>query len=258
MLLRPQPSQGPDASSLHHTRKRKADSPPDSNERLSKRLSLLNLEQNGQKLYVPVESAQRSGVVPSSTSSPSSSTQNLRSTTQTPQQPLPPSSSPSSPGNEAMRLDDTKHKVYIYSLDDELDEPEADEGDRRVLFLPDIEKHLRANRIPAQVLLQKQQPSESADLAKQLVLYQVPRSLSVPEERDSVRKAIVEARQRARERQEAAEREAVSGRGGAGREGCVGGGGVQGPALGVAGGTPPEVPMEDEGGPEDGDAMELD
>lgn len=229
MLLRPQPTQPLDPSPLHHSRKRKAESQPDSNERLSKRLSLLNLEQNGHKLYVPVESSQRTSVFPST----SSATEQ-------------PPSSPSL-GDEAMRLDDTKHKVYIYSLDDELSsdsEPEAD--DRGVLFLPDIEKHLRANRIPPHVL-QRQIPPDVADMAaKQLVLYRVPTSLSVPEEQDSVRKAIIEARQRLRERQEA-ERERR------------GGGAVQGP--GVAGGTLPEVPMEDEvgqEGQEDADAMELD
>ncbi|KAJ3481596.1 hypothetical protein NLG97_g7784 [Lecanicillium saksenae] len=37
-------------------RKRKADAQQQDNERLSKRLSLLNIEQDGTKLYVPVES----------------------------------------------------------------------------------------------------------------------------------------------------------------------------------------------------------
>ncbi|KAK3060173.1 hypothetical protein LTS18_009149, partial [Coniosporium uncinatum] len=44
-----------------------------------------------------------------------------------------------------------------------------------------------------------QEPTNS--LQNQLVLYRVPESLTVPAERDSVRKAIIEARERARERQ---------------------------------------------------------
>jgi hypothetical protein len=103
-----------------------------------------------------------------------------------------------------MQLDDTKHKVYIYNIDDELSsESEAESDKDKVVFLPDIERHLRANRIPPHVVLG---PVDLSD--KQLVLYQVPSSISVPEEQDSVRKAIIEARERMRERQRA-EREGM-------------------------------------------------
>jgi len=100
------------------------------------------------------------------------------------------------PVDGSMELDDTKHKVYIYNLDDELSsESEAEDG--KLVFLPDIEKHLRDNRIPPSVLA-----SPDGELAgMQLVLYSEPASLSVPEEQDSVRKAIVEARARVREKQ---------------------------------------------------------
>jgi hypothetical protein len=95
-----------------------------------------------------------------------------------------------------MQLDDSKYKVYIRNLDDELSsESEAEDGN--LIFLPDIEKHLRNNRIPAAVLA-KPDPDQ---LSKQLVLYRVPSSLTVPEEHDSVRKAIIEARARLRARQ---------------------------------------------------------
>lgn len=99
-----------------------------------------------------------------------------------------------------MQVDDTKHKVYIYNLDDELTSSESESEDKdKVIFLPDIEKHLRSNRIPNHIL---GNPAE--DLAdKQLVLYSVPSSISVPEEQDSVRKAIIEARARIRDRQDA-------------------------------------------------------
>jgi hypothetical protein len=95
-----------------------------------------------------------------------------------------------------MQLEDTKHKVYIYNIDDELaEDDDTDEG--KLVFLPDIEKHLRENRIPPHILANKD--GELAGM--QLVLYSDPKSLSVPESRDSVRKAIIEARQRHRETQ---------------------------------------------------------
>lgn len=95
-----------------------------------------------------------------------------------------------------MQLDDTKHKVYIYNIDDELSS-DSDSDDARLVFLPDIEKHLRANRIPPSILANKD--GEIAGM--QIVLYSDPKSLSVPESKDSVRKAIIESRHRTRELQ---------------------------------------------------------
>ncbi|OTA68617.1 hypothetical protein K449DRAFT_398967 [Hypoxylon sp. EC38] len=158
-------------------RKRKAES--QENERLSKRLSLLNLEQNGQKLYVPVESP------------------HLRPTESTSLKRIP--------DNDTMQLDDSKHKVYIYNLDDELSEAESD-NDGRLVFLPDIEKHLMQNRIPPSVLWNKE--GECAGM--EMVLYSEPSSLTVPKEHDSVRKAIIEARQRAREKAKEEHQQAAS------------------------------------------------
>lgn len=99
-----------------------------------------------------------------------------------------------------MQLDDTKHKVYIYDLDAEISDSESDDG--RLVFLPDIERHLRESRIPPSILA-----NSDGELAgnNQLVLYNVPRSLTVPEEQDSVRKAIIETRARARAKQGLAE-----------------------------------------------------
>ncbi|KAI1104621.1 hypothetical protein F4804DRAFT_332158 [Jackrogersella minutella] len=153
---------------MRKMRKRKAES--QDNERLSKRLSLLNLEQNGQKLYIPVES-------------PKLRPAECAALTQIPE-------------DDSMQLDDSKHKVYIYNLDDELSESESD-SDGRLVFLPDIEKHLMQNRIPPSVLANKD--GELAGM--QLILYNEPTSLTVPKEQDSVRKAILEARQRVREKQ---------------------------------------------------------
>ena len=89
-----------------------------------------------------------------------------------------------------MQLDDTKDKVYIYDLDEEL--KTLDEDEEKMVFLPDIERKI--NRIPKSILRSEYQPSN-----QEMVLYHVPSSLSVSEEQDSVRKAIIESRARARQ-----------------------------------------------------------
>lgn len=95
-----------------------------------------------------------------------------------------------------MQLDDSKHKVYIYNIDDELSsDSEGEEG--RLVFLPDIDKHLKETRIPPHILAN----SDGELAGMQMVLYSDPKSLTVPESRDSVRKAIIESRHRVRERQ---------------------------------------------------------
>jgi len=95
-----------------------------------------------------------------------------------------------------MRLDNTKHKVYIYDLDAELSDSESSD-DGRLIFLPNIQKHLLETRIPPSILA-----NSDGELAghtqNQLILYNIPSSLTVPEEQDSVRKAIIETRARAR------------------------------------------------------------
>ncbi|KAM3503334.1 hypothetical protein MY10362_004258 [Beauveria mimosiformis] len=161
------PNQLPQANAGH---KRKADAQQD-NERLSKRLSLLNIEHDGTKLYVPVESP-----------------------------PRPPKPQTIDGDDDAMRLDDSKHKVYIYNIDEELAE-DSEPDDAKLVFLPDIEKRLRETRIPPQILA-----NGDGELAgMQLVLYSDPKSLSVPESKDGVRKAIIETRRRIRARQAGAQ-----------------------------------------------------
>ncbi|KAH9220533.1 hypothetical protein DL95DRAFT_34291 [Leptodontidium sp. 2 PMI_412] len=154
-------------------RKRKAET--QDNERLHKRLSLLNLERNGEKLYVPVEHP-----TPNNNAKPKSPAR------------------PQSQDDDVMQLDNTKHKVYIYDLDAELSDSESSD-DGKLVFLPDIQKHLLETRIPPMVLA-----NSEGELAgnNQLVLYNIPSSLTVPEEQDSVRKAIIETRARARAAQE--------------------------------------------------------
>lgn len=92
-----------------------------------------------------------------------------------------------------MQVDDTKDRVYIHDLAAEIAGLESDE--ETPLFLPDIEKKL--SRIPQSVLTGR----SPAPTSNQMVLYNVPSSLSVPEERDSVRRAILDSRARARDKQ---------------------------------------------------------
>ena len=123
---------------------------------------IIVLEQNG-KLYVPVEA------------------------------PLPTPPVQSYSPSDSMLVDDTRDRVYIHNLDAEI--READEEEGRLVFLPDIEKKL--GKIPQNVLSDVHPSAQH----KQMVLYSVPESLSVPKEKDSVRKAIIESRERAREEQ---------------------------------------------------------
>ena len=92
-----------------------------------------------------------------------------------------------------MQIDDTKEKVYIYNLDQEL--ADIDTEEERLVFLPDIEKKLA--KIPKSLLTGHSQPAANT----QMVLYNVPSSLTVAPEQDSVRKAIIATRARVREKQ---------------------------------------------------------
>ena len=92
-----------------------------------------------------------------------------------------------------MQLDNTKDKVYIQDIDAELSDTESEDG--KLIFLPDIEK--KFTKIPNAVLLDK----AAEESSREMVLYNVPSSLSVPQAQDNVRRAIIEARIRQRERQ---------------------------------------------------------
>ncbi|KAL8835951.1 MAG: hypothetical protein Q9170_003108 [Blastenia crenularia] len=145
-----------------HGQKRHATDNLENEQRLSKRLNLLNLGRDG-KFYVPVQ-------------------HNAPSTT-----------SVANATNDSMEMDDTKDRVYIHDLAAELSGVESDE--ETPLFLPDIEKKL--SKIPRSVLTGRNPPLTNT----QMVLYNVPSSLSVPKEQDSVRRAILDSRARAREKQ---------------------------------------------------------
>lgn len=92
-----------------------------------------------------------------------------------------------------MPVDETKDRIIIHDLEAEIAEIEAAEP--KTMFLPDIDKKVSA--IP-QRLLQNQSGNTNNT---QMILYEVPTSISVPKEKDAVRKAIIAARARAREEQ---------------------------------------------------------
>ncbi|KAG8527088.1 uncharacterized protein KY384_008517 [Bacidia gigantensis] len=148
-------------SSPHVGQKRRADDDLRNEQRLAKRFDLLNLEQNG-KLYVPIHA------------------------------PLPTPPAASYSPSESMLVDDTPNRIFIHNLDEELREIEEEKD--KLIFLPDIEKKL--GKIPKSTLVNGVHPSA---MGKQMVLYEVPESLTVPKENDSVRKAIIESRARASE-----------------------------------------------------------
>lgn len=87
---------------------------------------------------------------------------------------------------DTMLLDDTQHTTYIHNLEQELAEVDSP----GLIFAPFAEKVLS---VPQSVLYTKPTGTE-------VVLYTEPTSLTVPEERDNVRKAILESRARARKR----------------------------------------------------------
>ncbi|KAL8946033.1 MAG: hypothetical protein Q9222_007515 [Ikaeria aurantiellina] len=95
--------------------------------------------------------------------------------------------------NEYMQVDETKDKVYIHNLDAEIRDIESSED--QPLFLPDIEKKL--SKIPQSVLKGSYPPTTNT----QMVLYDVPSSLTIPKEQDNVRRAILDSRARSREKQ---------------------------------------------------------
>lgn len=209
-----------------HGIKRAADGELEGEQRLSKRFDLLDLNKNGSRLYIPVPGSNdvAATVAPSM---------------KLPPKPLPNKetiprrrkSQPVAASDDLMQVEDTPHTVYIHDLDAELSDIESDEDNP--IFLADIEKHLA--KIPKHLLTG---PELKATKDNAMVLYQVPSSLTIPEAQDSVRKAIVEARARIRERQVSGVEEVL---------------------------PPPQVPLSNMGmsgsipGPaNDPDAMELD
>jgi len=102
---------------------------------------------------------------------------------------------------------DVDNVIFIKNLDEEVASYDSkdDPDSQKLIFLPDIEKQL--TRVP--YLLAENSArgdgsgweSRGGKTSTDLVLYSVPSSLSVSEERDSVRRVIIEARSRLRKRQ---------------------------------------------------------
>ena len=109
--------------------------------------------------------------------------------------------------SDLMEVEDTKDRVYIRDLDEELGDVAKEDVGERIVFLPDIERRL--NNLPKKLLAGDQSLEATGN---ELVLYNVPSSLSVPLEQDSVRKVILETRARAQHQQET-ESPAASSRG---------------------------------------------
>ncbi|KAK4498847.1 hypothetical protein PRZ48_009357 [Zasmidium cellare] len=170
---------GGGAGSLAGTKRRADDSIGDS-ERFTKRFNLLTLEANkglNSNYYIPISQPPTSPTAPI-----------IASTSAT-------SNAPVKTNDDLMQVDETSNRVYIHNLDDELADIESDE--EKLIFLPDIEKKL--SRIPQQLLQSRRDEDHEG---QELVLYSVPKSLTVDEGHDSVRKAIIESRQRARQKAE--------------------------------------------------------
>jgi hypothetical protein len=191
-----------------HGTKRSAESGLENEQRLSKRFDLLNIgkhmilppfkssaandhavDNNGTRLYIPVPGS-TDATLPRPADAiaqahPLASTMPLKKRERTPRPPR---------DSDGMEVEDTPHRVFIHDLAAELSDIESDE--ENPIFLSDIEKHL--SKIPKHVLMG---PEPKSNEHNQMVLYNVPTSLTVPEAQDNVRKAIVEARQRIRNKQ---------------------------------------------------------
>ena len=169
-------------NSAPHGTKREPEDELEGEQRLAKRFNLLNIGSvsystvdlsNGEldhdgKLYIPVQAP-----------------------------PPPVRRSRSNAISDSMNVDESRDRIYIHNLDEELADISSDE--EKLIFLPDVEKRL--NRIPKSVF-STEAPSK---IGNEMILYNIPSSITVPEEQDTVRKAIIESRQRASEHALAAE-----------------------------------------------------
>lgn len=178
--------------------KRHADESNDDALRFTKRFNLLSL---GKQTHPCCSRASHLTCVTSDPRSDGSSNSNYYIPVTPPPSngtPIPPENGPvTAVEDDSMNVDDTRHRVYVQNLDAEIAEIEANEPEERLIFLPDIEKHF--SRIPEHLLAAPQDATHAAR-QQELVLYSVPRSLTMDERHDTVRKAILDARQRARDK----------------------------------------------------------
>ena len=90
---------------------------------------------------------------------------------------------------DPMLLDDTQHTIFIHDIDREIEDSSSQED--TVKFLPGF----TGTSIPSFLFI------GTKPAGNELVLYQEPTSLTIPKEKDNVRKAIAETRARTRARQ---------------------------------------------------------
>ncbi|KAL2814727.1 hypothetical protein BJX63DRAFT_189034 [Aspergillus granulosus] len=88
---------------------------------------------------------------------------------------------------DAMMLDDTKHTVYVHDLEQELEETEFLQAG--LTILPGLSDKLSMSKM----LVSSTKPQ-----CNEVVLYREPESLSIPKDKDQVRRALIETRERAR------------------------------------------------------------
>ncbi|KAL4780038.1 hypothetical protein BJX76DRAFT_351297 [Aspergillus varians] len=93
--------------------------------------------------------------------------------------------------NDTMMLDDTDTTVYIHDLEQEL--AESDAFDPAITILPGLEDRLSMTKMLV---------AETKHPCTDIVLYREPESLTVPKDKDQVRWALMETRERARLGQE--------------------------------------------------------
>lgn len=99
-----------------------------------------------------------------------------------------------------MSVDDTNDRIWVHDLDAEIAEIEAEEARKKNEALLNTTAGQEIGRIP-QHLLKSNTAHGDAQSNMQMILYRDPISISVPEEHDAVRKTIIEARRRMREKQ---------------------------------------------------------
>ncbi|KAE8147579.1 hypothetical protein BDV25DRAFT_30978 [Aspergillus avenaceus] len=145
---------------VHHGKKRPAERDPDGDQPLAKRLDRLR-----------IDSVASDHASEKAKDSPDSSLQQVSST-----------------ATDMMMLDDTEHTVYIHDLEREIAESEFSSDSIKIL--PGVRGSLGS--IPRFLV------AETKPTCNTLVLYKEPISLTMPPEKDMVRKALIETRQRAR------------------------------------------------------------
>lgn len=109
-------------------------------------------------------------------------------------------SSPPPSNSDGMEIEETPNRIYISDLDAEIASLDPS-SPTHPIFLPDIEKHLLG--LPSSILkpsAEEENLRREKEKTMQLVIYGLPTSISIPEDKDNVRRAIEEARKRVRDR----------------------------------------------------------